>query len=235
MESEVFLYQPGRVWGMPNASPFCAKVEFYLKAAKIPYKLKPFDPSKSPRGKMPFIKLDEEFIPDSEMIIDRLDKKYNVDFDAHLSEEQKHLAHTIRRMLEEASYFIVLWNRWVNEKNWPKIRDDYFSFMPPVVKKVLPNFLRKGVKRTCHGHGVSRYSKEELQTSLQKDIDAVMHFMSDEGPFYFGDKISKLDLTVFPYLQALKKGQEPDPFQLNIKNRDKYERYVTNIETQFFN
>ena len=37
---ELTLYQPpGRAWNTPNISPFCAKLECYLRMTEIPYKV----------------------------------------------------------------------------------------------------------------------------------------------------------------------------------------------------
>ncbi len=53
----IILYQFPAVWGLPNASPFCMKVETYLRMTEIPYEPKlVMDPRKSPKGKIAFYK-----------------------------------------------------------------------------------------------------------------------------------------------------------------------------------
>ena len=39
------LYQFERTWGIPNLSPFCCKIETYLRMANIDYTIKPSLPS----------------------------------------------------------------------------------------------------------------------------------------------------------------------------------------------
>ena len=34
---KVILHQPPAAWGLPNPSPFCAKLETYLRMAEIPF------------------------------------------------------------------------------------------------------------------------------------------------------------------------------------------------------
>ena len=69
----ITLYQFSPVWGLPNTSPFCLKVETYLRMTEVPYEIKfVMDPRKSPKGKLPVIKMNGETIPDSELIIDYL-------------------------------------------------------------------------------------------------------------------------------------------------------------------
>ena len=35
----ITLFQFQRYWGLPNISPFCLKLETYLRLAKIPYQV----------------------------------------------------------------------------------------------------------------------------------------------------------------------------------------------------
>jgi hypothetical protein len=51
------LYQYAPAFGLPNASPFCLKLETWLRMTGLPFQIQPFDfrqMSKAPKGKMPF-------------------------------------------------------------------------------------------------------------------------------------------------------------------------------------
>jgi len=234
MGRSVTLYQPNRIWAMPSASPFCIKLEFFLRANKIPYQLKPFNPQRAPRGKMPFIELGGEFISDSEVIIERLTKEFQLKDDDHLSGDHRYLSHAIRRMLEEGTYFGVLWHRWVKKSNWPTIKRDYFDFMPPVVRSLIPEILRKRVVRTCRGQGISRYEEQEIYDLLTADINAMTHFMCNDGPYFFGEKLSRVDFTVFGFVCSILYGKEPDKMKLQLVDQKKLETYAQAIKGQFF-
>lgn len=65
----ISLYQPAPAWGVLNASPFCMKLELYLRLAKIPYETKLANPLKAPNGKVPYIKDGDQTIGDSSFII----------------------------------------------------------------------------------------------------------------------------------------------------------------------
>lgn len=73
------LYQAPPVWGLPNMSPFCVKLETYLRMAKIEYEKPKFDFSKAPKGKIPFVGIDGKCIRDSGLIIQELKKNLETD------------------------------------------------------------------------------------------------------------------------------------------------------------
>jgi len=56
-------------------SPFCSKIEAYLKFSKIPYELMRGSPNNSPTKKLPYIEINGELIYDSTFIIEYLKKK----------------------------------------------------------------------------------------------------------------------------------------------------------------
>ena len=57
----LFQFPPN--FGVPNPSPFCLKVETWLRMAGMDYQVKTvFDPRKAPKGKLPFIELDGRVI-----------------------------------------------------------------------------------------------------------------------------------------------------------------------------
>ena len=58
----IVLHQPPRAWGTPNISPFCAKLETYLRMTEIPYSIGKFSRSKAPKGKVPFIEISGSYM-----------------------------------------------------------------------------------------------------------------------------------------------------------------------------
>jgi glutathione S-transferase len=114
-------------WNLPSASPFCIKLEAYLKLSKIPYQIKVInDPRGAPKGKLPFIKDGEKTIADTSLIIEYLNKTYGDKLDVNLTPEQKALAITIQRLCEDHLYWIIMYERWLTDGGWKVINPVFF-------------------------------------------------------------------------------------------------------------
>src|SRR3546814_15260734 len=68
-------------------------------------------PMRSPRGQIPFIEDDGEFIADSTFIRAHIERKYGVDLDECLDGHQRAQAWAIERMIENHFGFTVIYGR----------------------------------------------------------------------------------------------------------------------------
>jgi glutathione S-transferase len=69
----ITLHQFGPAFGLPNASPFCMKLETWLRMAGLPYRAPEMRLSalgRAPKGKMPYIIDGDKTISDSTFVID---------------------------------------------------------------------------------------------------------------------------------------------------------------------
>ena len=64
-----------------------------------------FDTKHSPKGKSPWIEYNGMAIGDSQLIIEFLEKEFNIDMNSHLSTEEKGMAWSIQKWLEEWTYW----------------------------------------------------------------------------------------------------------------------------------
>ena len=87
-----------------SGSPPCIKLETFLRMAKIPY-VSVYGFNFSKKGKVPWIEWNGQEIADSNFCIQFLMKEFQVDIDSHLSATEKAIAHSVRTMLEENTYW----------------------------------------------------------------------------------------------------------------------------------
>ena len=98
----IVLHQFEAAFGVPNPSPFCMKLECFLKMSGLPYRSVPLrNPGEAPKGKGPFVEIEGERIGDSALIIRELERRYGVDPDRDLTAAERAVGHALGVMLEE--------------------------------------------------------------------------------------------------------------------------------------
>ncbi|HEU0030210.1 MAG TPA: glutathione S-transferase family protein [Kofleriaceae bacterium] len=198
----VTLFQlPTRAWGSPNLSPFCTKLETYLRIAEIPYELGTLTRSAMPKGKIPYVELDGTLIGDSQLIIERLEARLVRDgkpsLDGDLSPRDAAIGHAVRRMLEEAFYFVSSYVRW-EEPGYDATRDAFKQFVPGLVVPLI----RRDIKKKLHAQGTGRHTPDEIMAMGRADMTAVSALLGDQ-PFVLGDRPRVVDCTVFAFVEGI--------------------------------
>lgn len=180
-------------WNLLNASPFCMKVELFLKINKINYQID--DSMKAiisaPKGKMPYITDSKVKISDSEFILEHLIQKYNLKIDKHLSQEQSSIQYAFIKMLEEHLYWCMVYSRWVD--NLQTIKKAFFGN-----NKILPYFVRKKLLKQLKGQGMGLHSQDGVYHIGCNIFDKLSDFLSKKK-FMMGDKISTLDIVFYSF------------------------------------
>ncbi len=200
----VVLFQAPRLWGLPNPSPFCVKVETWLRVAGIPYTSKRANPIKAPRGKVPWIVHGANAVADSEAILAYFRQTFGDRLgDGGLNPQQQTLGHLVRRTLEEGTYFVALHARWCEDEHWPTTRAGFFDPLGFPMGQVVGTMIRRRVKANAHAQGTARLTPEERSAAGIADWNAVSEVLGDK-PYLLGDEPHSVDCTVYGFLiQAL--------------------------------
>jgi glutathione S-transferase len=194
------LYQFPAAWGLPNPSPYCMKLEVYMRLAEIPYEIVTWqDPRKAPKGKLPMIEHDGHRLPDSEFALHFLAERATVDLDGHLSPAERAMGYAVQKMLDEGFYWTGVYSRWVDDRVWPTIKKQFFGHMPPVLRDILPALIRRKVKRDLHAQGIGRHSAKEVYFLADKYLRAVADILGDK-PYLLGEKPTSFDATVYAFV-----------------------------------
>lgn len=195
----ITLYQFESAWGLPNFSPFCMKVETYLRMVGLDFQVKEGDVRKAPKGKLPFIDDDGKVVADSEFILDHLKKKHGDKLDEKLTNEQRAVGHLIRRTLEESTYFIVLHQRWSDERFWGEVSAMIKPKLPPVIGSMILPSIRKQVLNRCAQQGISKHTDEEIAAKGKADLTALAVILGDKK-YFLGDEPSSVDACAYAFL-----------------------------------
>jgi glutathione S-transferase len=228
------LYQFRPVFGLPNASPFCMKVETYLRMAGLAYECpRGADVRKSPKGKMPYIEDEGTIVADSAFIIDYLKRKYGDALDSHLGAAERAAALACQRMLEENTYWAVLYFRWLDEAGWKLTREAFFGWMKPPLKWIVPPLARRIVRRELHGHGMGRHARDEIDAIGRKDLTAAADFLGDQA-FFMGARPSSLDATAYAFLANVLWVPIESPLKAHARQRPQLEAYCRRMKEKYF-
>lgn len=199
----LILHQFDRAFGLPNASPFCMKLETWLRLAGIPHELaRKIDFRAAPKGKFPYVELDGEKIPDSNFIIARLAARHGDPLDGWLDARTRAQALAFLRLIEENLYWALVHARWIDDGAWPITRETYFGTLPAPLRAIVPLLARRKVRASLHGHGMGRHTPAEIAAIGRRDIDALAAQLGDQ-PFLFGDRPTTTDASAFATLANL--------------------------------
>lgn len=181
----------------PNFSPFCVKLETYLKMAEIPYKnVYTLNLKRNSKKLMPYVEFEGQIRGDSTLIIDWLVETYGDKVDFWLSAEQKAVSLAFISMVENHIVPFGVYYRWVDARGWPQFRNLVFAKAPKWVKWLVAGHMAKKVKLRLNLQGIGRFTEDEMMHLVSKDLTALSTFLG-EREFFFGDKPSQLDISVF--------------------------------------
>lgn len=228
------LIQFPAAFGLPNLSPFCIKVEMLLKMAGLDYEtVATGNPRRGPKGKLPAIEDDGALIGDSEAIRRHLERKYQIDFDAGLDGKARAVAHAFARTLEERTYWVGVYSRWVDARFWPQMRATAFGSLPPVIRGVVASLVRRQIRRTLHGQGIGRHTQAEIYALGQADIDAIAAQLGDQ-PYFMGAAPSSVDATVFAFTASVLVPPLASPLKDAALRHGNLVAYVERLRARYF-
>ena len=233
----IHLHQAPRGLNAPNLSPFCTKLELYFRMTNRSYEVRPWNPRKAPKGKMPYVVDDDYKLGDSKLIIEHYEERSKDKLDSWLDSQQKAMGHSVARMLEEGTYFCGLRHRWMPDENFSVVSEAMVSRLnvPKLMKRVLPHLLRRRMKSYLHAQGTGRHTEAEVKHLAGQDFEAIAELMDSAGPFFFGDRPSTIDCTIYGFAAALLKADLPNPLlDLQGDTLQTLKSYLTHIESTYF-
>jgi glutathione S-transferase len=227
------VFQFPRMFSIPNLSPFCCKLETWLRITGLPYEVVDTpDPRRAPRGKLPFIEDGGVRIGDTSLIIDHLRTSRGVDPDAQLDRSQRAIARLVQRTLEEHYAFVLLYNHFIREQGWQHTRAT-FARVPALIRPAVASMVRGRMRNILWVQGLSRHSDAEIMELGLQDWRAVLKVMSD-GPFFFGPEPSGVDAIVFATLASTLLPPIESPIRDYLGSQPACVSYVERMRGRFF-
>lgn len=199
-EPMITLFQFAPNLGLPNPSPFCLKLETWLRMADLEYAVEVTpDPRKAPLGKLPMIEHEGQRIADSGCAISYLENACDVKLNAQLNSAERGISHALMRMLEEHSYWALIYFRWLDEAGWRETREAFFGHLGGLSKAVISRVVRRHTRAQADGQGLSRHSHDEILRRFNDDMNTLAACLGDK-PYFGGYQPANIDATVYGLL-----------------------------------
>jgi glutathione S-transferase len=225
----ITLHQFKPFMGLPNPSPFCMKLEMYLRLAGLPYgTVTVRGRARSPTGKAPYVDIDGKLLVDSGLIVEHLERATGHRVDGRLSLAQRGESLAFQRMLEEHLYWVMVYGRWVD----PEAREDSDRYIrellgvPGFLFPAIAGLVRRDIRRTLHGQGLGRHSRETLYQLGIADVAALGHWLGARS-YAFGDQPTVLDACMAAFVGNIVRQPWSNPLRVATA---KYGNLVTHFE-----
>jgi glutathione S-transferase len=229
----ITLYAFGPGFGLPDPSPFVMKAEVLLKIAGLPYQIDRKGFSKAPKGKLPYIDDDGARIADSTFIRWHLEKKYRIDFDRGLTEEQRAIAWAFERTAEDHLYWALLDSRWMDDANFDKGPRTFFQAAPAPIRPLIIAMVRRKVRQGLRAHGMGRHAPAEITALAARSIDAVAAYLGQKA-FFMGGEPMGVDATIFSFVAGALCPAFETPIRNAAEGHDNLKRYVGRMTARYY-
>lgn len=217
-----------------NFSPYCLKLETYLRMTGVPYKVvEQTNPRKAPKGKLPYIVDAGTKIPDSTHAIEYLKEKFGHSVDAGLDAGTRNEALALQRLMEDHLIFVLMYSRWWDEKGWPSFRESVFGHLPFPLKAFVPSLIKKNMKKILHAQGMGRHHAEEVYQAGKADLDALSSFLADKE-YFLGKNPTSLDAVAFGFLKNIADDVVDSPLKQHAATLKNLVAYCERMDKRFF-
>uniref|UniRef100_A0A915CAR1 GST C-terminal domain-containing protein n=2 Tax=Parascaris univalens TaxID=6257 RepID=A0A915CAR1_PARUN len=228
----VYLYQFKRLAVVPNLSPFCLKVEAWLRANNIKYEICDSWMQRSKEGLLPFVELNGEQIADSQLIIARLQKHFSLD--DGLKGTERGAARAVDRMLDGSTFYALLYSKVLENATKLVSRDVSGLHIPTFLLPLVAALFAQKMRKRLMAEGMARHEREDIVAILRRDVQAVDDLLGDKK-FLFGDKLTTPDFSVFGHLATTYYLPYNQPIT-DLLNNDfpRVKDYIERIKTDLF-
>ncbi|MGB1258155.1 MAG: glutathione S-transferase family protein [Thiolinea sp.] len=222
--------------GVADPSPFVLKADAYLRVAGIEFERvdRMNNLQKAPKGKLPYIEDAGEIIADSQLIIDHFEGRLGTKaLDSWLNEEQQATNWLVTKAMDDHLYWCGLYSRWVRDDVWPQVRDTFFADMPGLMQKVVPGLVRRDMVKSTKAHGIGRHTDEEIQAFTRRTFNSLSVLLGDKT-YFFGDRVSTLDVTAFAFLAQYILAQMDNPYNELAKSFGNLVAFTERFQAEYY-
>ncbi len=219
----ITLYELPPAYGMAvSVSPYCAKVEAYLRLAGHSYEKAKGNVLKSPTKTVPYVRWEDgDLMADSDQIIAHLESVGPALNEGMTEAEAAHGAE-MQEVAQKAIYYACLHHRFVDEATWPLQKETVRALVPWILSPILTRVIRNAQAKKCAQAGFARNTDYAVGLAA---VDALSQGLGDK-PFFTGDQPRTFDCGVWGPLANAASTPTPNPVRDTIHADDKLHAFV---------
>jgi glutathione S-transferase len=204
----MIVYAYGPAWGCADLSPFCVKLQTWLRMAGLPYESRIGNVRKMPKRKLPAIKLDGQVTGDSALIIEQLRQRHGDPLgDDTLDSATRAQARAMRSMIEAELYFAAAYSRWADDDAWRVYEPEIAGYIRRVgAPRLLAPFAARAARREVlaqlAAQGMGRHTPAQVSAIGVECLAALADYLADK-PYMLGAEPHTLDATAFAVVHSL--------------------------------
>jgi len=201
VKDTVYLCQFPLVPNVRTISPFALKLETWLRMTGIPYE-NLFTLKYGSKGQIPYIELNGQEIPDSNVIICKLKNEFNKNPDKDCcSPTELAVGHTATVMIEQHTANIGFHYRYGRHMQlFLDVLDIAQNWRSPRSMLFLGKIKRSLVTRLkSYLSGIGRHQDQEVWEMSFKDLKALSYLLGTK-PYFLGSFPTTVDCVIFGHL-----------------------------------
>src|SRR5262249_36487658 len=109
----------------------------------------------------------------------------------------------------------------------------FFRAVPAPLRPFVIGMVRRQVRRSLHGQGMGRHSREEVIALATKAIDATAAFLAAK-PYMMGPEPTGVDATAFAFVAGVMCPVFDTPLRAAANRHDNLKRYVDRMMARFY-
>ncbi|KAF7163561.1 hypothetical protein CNMCM5623_008410 [Aspergillus felis] len=229
-------------------SLFVTKLEARLRFANIPYRTEPGSFGKAPRGKVPYISLQDgeqppQILPDSTLITKALiEKGLTEDLNQRLSPTERLHDLALKALLEDKLGPFQTYERWV--LNFYAMRSKILAALPWPVQVVVGSMIYRKVTRNLQGQGIMAFTEDEIVAFRQEIWESLNAVVAEaqakqsdrDGPFWVwgGEGPTEADAVLFAFIATVLVCDAAPASKAIIKGYPAVVNYARRIHDKYF-
>jgi glutathione S-transferase len=205
---EIQAIQYGGLTRGTSISPPCWKVQLGLRYKGLPYKVlnvsMPHEvKAANPRGRMPALKIEDEYFVDSSDILTTLDEKFPEPPLNSKDPKERAQIRILEDWADENLYFYVVYLRWLVPANFASFKSGFFAKnLPPIIRSLAPNYVRRDIAKRLKCQGVALKGEAVVRQEFRECLESIEALL-DGQEYLVGSSLTRADIAVFAIIDQV--------------------------------